>query len=344
MSDEIEKIKRLFNPEQSESALLRYNTIIFDPEMKETYTSFKKGIHSNCKPGSKRDFFISVFKEEFLTYIRGARRVLDIGCGVGWPTFLLAPYVRTIVGIDLSEEMIKLAKIANKKKYKMQNVFFKIANAERLPFSDAIFDAVIMDGSLVLTTDKNKVVKEIYRVLTPKGKVVCKELMWPKFVRKNVSYYNEGGRIIKYKNSFWVIYPVAELNPPKEAEFYFKVAEGSGLYERLLNLDRDEISRIRIKDLRAIKSAVEKSFYFEVEQFDPFLLRGLFERNGFKEIVVEGFSGDVVNYLWDKRLLEALVSHKEEIVKILIEIKQYLDCSKFENCILFAKKCNGHED
>lgn len=338
MSDQIERIRCLFDAEKSDSAFLRYNTIIFDPEMRETYTSLTKGIHSSCEPGSKRDFFISFFKEEFLAYIRGASRVLDIGCGIGWPTFLLAPYVGTIIGIDLSEEMIKLAKTANQKKYKMQNILFNVANAEEMPFPDATFDAVIMDNSLALISNKNKVMKEIYRVLKSKGRVVCKELMWPEFVRKNISYYKEGGRVIKYKNSYWVIYPVAELTPPKEGEFYFKVVEGSELYKSLLNLERDERYQLRIKDLSEIKSAVEKSLYFEVEQFTPFLFRKLFERNGFNKIMVKGFSGDLVNHLWDKGLLKPLFTHKELLVKILLETGKYFDPSKFENCFLVAEK------
>ncbi|GAH49387.1 unnamed protein product [marine sediment metagenome] len=193
MKEELAKIKEMFIPKRSESALLRYNTIIFDPEFKETYTSLEKGIHGTYKPSSKRDLFVSVFKEEFLRYIRGAKQVLDVGCGVGWPTFLLAPYVKMMIGIDLSKEMIKLAKFANRKKYKMQNLFLKVANVESLPFPNAMFDGVIVDDSLALVTDKNKAVREIYRVLKPKGKVVCKELMWPEFVRKNISYYKEGG-------------------------------------------------------------------------------------------------------------------------------------------------------
>lgn len=89
MKDRIVEINEIFTHKRSESAFLRYNTIINDPELKETYTSLEKGIHSTCKLGSKRNFFISVFKEEFLTYIVCAKAAVCDYEGYGpddsWP-------------------------------------------------------------------------------------------------------------------------------------------------------------------------------------------------------------------------------------------------------------------
>src|SRR3954468_7663479 len=57
-------------------------------------------------------------------------RVLDIGCGSGWATRLLADYASRggVTGIDISDEMIELAR---EQSNSYSNVDFKVASAER---------------------------------------------------------------------------------------------------------------------------------------------------------------------------------------------------------------------
>jgi len=337
MKEKIDYIKKLFKAKKSESAILRYNTVIFEPEYKQLYTDLERGIHSPIKPKSKKDLYVSIFKQEFLKYIKGLNKVLDVGCGVGWPTFLLSPYVKRMIGIDLSEEMIKIAKVANERKFKMKNVDFRIANVESLPFSDAVFDAVIMDDSLALVSNKDKAINEIYRVLKPGGKVICKELMWPVFVKNNISYYTGGGHFLRHKDDYFLIYPLAEINPPKEVEFYLKIAKGSTLYNKLVKLNEMEISKIRTKDIKGIKSQIEKSFYFEVAQFTPESFRKTFEKR-FRRVKIKGFSGDVVSFIWDKEIFSPLMTHKDMLAEMTVRISEYFDFNKFENCLIIAEK------
>src|SRR5439155_13816493 len=60
-------------------------------------------------------------------------RVLDVGCGSGWATRLLAGFAINgrVTGIDISDEMVRVA-CESSKKY--TNVDFEIASAEQLPF------------------------------------------------------------------------------------------------------------------------------------------------------------------------------------------------------------------
>src|ERR671929_357218 len=65
-------------------------------------------------------------------------RVLDVGCGSGWATRLLADYALNgrVTGIDISDEMIR---VAREQSESYANVDFEVASAEQLPFSDNEF-------------------------------------------------------------------------------------------------------------------------------------------------------------------------------------------------------------
>ena len=73
-----------------------------------------------------------------LMNIPSSARVLDVGCGSGWATRLMAEKAHggRVVGIDISDEMIRLARESSAT---FPNVEFKIASAEKLPFDDAEF-------------------------------------------------------------------------------------------------------------------------------------------------------------------------------------------------------------
>ncbi len=100
--------------------------------------------------------------------------VLDIGCGAGVDTLvaalLVGPEGRS-VGIDLTPEMLDRAR-ANLERTSLQNVSFQEGSAEELPFTEETFDVVISNGVLNLVPDKPKAMREIFRVLKPKGRLM----------------------------------------------------------------------------------------------------------------------------------------------------------------------------
>src|SRR5437764_5642754 len=65
-------------------------------------------------------------------------RVLDVGCGSGWATRLLAGSAISgrVTGIDISDEMVRVAREASQF---YSNVDFQVASAEQLPFNDNEF-------------------------------------------------------------------------------------------------------------------------------------------------------------------------------------------------------------
>jgi ubiquinone/menaquinone biosynthesis C-methylase UbiE len=96
-------------------------------------------------------------------------RLLDVGCGTGWASRTAAATTSSVVGIDLSPEMlIKAAELAEG----VEGVSFALADSERLPFPDETFDAVLCSNSFHHYSDPAAAVGEMTRVLRSGGRLV----------------------------------------------------------------------------------------------------------------------------------------------------------------------------
>lgn len=94
---------------------------------------------------------------------------LDVGCGTGWAVREVAGRCRSTCGIDISPKMIEKAK---RQATLGEDVEFKVANAEAIPYSDEYFDAVLCTFSFHHYKDPVASLREIKRVLKPGGRFV----------------------------------------------------------------------------------------------------------------------------------------------------------------------------
>ena len=99
-------------------------------------------------------------------------RVLDVGCGSGWATRLMAEKAEggRVVGIDIADEMISIARDTSAQ---FSSVEFRVASAEKLPFQDREFSHAFSMESLYYYADVLVALKEIKRVLEPGGLFVA---------------------------------------------------------------------------------------------------------------------------------------------------------------------------
>ena len=105
-------------------------------------------------------------------------RVLDVGCGSGWATRLLADYASNgrVAGIDISDDMVELARESSQSH---ANVDYEVASAEKLPFADNEFTHAFSMESLYYYRNVLQALKEIHRVLKPGGLFVAVvDLYW----------------------------------------------------------------------------------------------------------------------------------------------------------------------
>lgn len=107
--------------------------------------------------------------------LRSGERVLDLGCGSGWATRLLArlvcdgpPGFGQVVGVDVSDEMIRLARQGSKD---FENVMYVWGSAAQIPWEENFFDKVLSVESFYYYPDQDRALAELFRVMAPKGRL-----------------------------------------------------------------------------------------------------------------------------------------------------------------------------
>lgn len=114
--------------------------------------------------------YVNVYKK--LKKLVVGKCVLDYGCGRGMHALPIAEMgAREVVGIDLSEESLRVARELATQLHAPKNVKFIKMDAEKLEFPDASFD-LVFDGGTFSSIDITKGFPEIARVLRPGGLLV----------------------------------------------------------------------------------------------------------------------------------------------------------------------------
>ncbi len=124
-------------------------------------------------PDTAVEAFAGVANPWQLGRLAPGERVLDLGSGAGTDSLVAAQMVGEeghVTGIDMTPEMLAKARAATAE-MGAANVEFVESEAERLPFPDASFDVVISNGVIDLIPDKDAVFAELFRVLTPGGRL-----------------------------------------------------------------------------------------------------------------------------------------------------------------------------
>jgi ubiquinone/menaquinone biosynthesis C-methylase UbiE len=101
----------------------------------------------------------------------GLRDVLDIGTGTGRMLEIFAPRAARVVGVDLSREMLAVARV-NLERANLRNCSIRQADMYQLPLAGVSFDAVVIHQVLHYAERPAQAIAEAARVLRPGGKLV----------------------------------------------------------------------------------------------------------------------------------------------------------------------------
>jgi ubiquinone/menaquinone biosynthesis C-methylase UbiE len=101
-------------------------------------------------------------------------RVLDVGTATGSLAIEFAKAIPgvAVVGLDLSDAALELARVNAQENGVSSRVTFKEGNAENMPFEDGCFDAAISNNTLHLIEHPVRLFDEIHRVLKPRGRFI----------------------------------------------------------------------------------------------------------------------------------------------------------------------------
>jgi 2-polyprenyl-3-methyl-5-hydroxy-6-metoxy-1,4-benzoquinol methylase len=94
--------------------------------------------------------------------------VLDIACGEGYGSDLLAETAATVIGVDVDEASVAHARAA----YMRTNLAFLRGDAVAIPLGDAVIDVVVSFETIEHLTDHRRMMLEIKRVLRPDGLLI----------------------------------------------------------------------------------------------------------------------------------------------------------------------------
>ena len=243
------------------------------------YDKFAPKRHYEVTNGMKKSlrFVEKPMMISMLPNIEG-KRILLLGCGTAEESTLLSEYnPKKITGIDISEKSIAIAK----KSY--PNCNFYVGDMLNLPFKENEFDFIFSSLAISHVADKDKVFKELYRVLDNGGELLFSVGHPMRFATKKIDYNNTSYNVIGFEAGSDGTHVLGKYMSHAKQVNYFKdnevleefIAPPSYYFEILISnsfvVENFKESRC-IDECRKVDEAYYNRFH-ELPQFMAFLAK-----------------------------------------------------------------------
>jgi SAM-dependent methyltransferase len=100
---------------------------------------------------------------------QSGERILDLATGTGWTSRIVARRGAKVIGVDLGPDLVAAA--AERAKAEGLEIEYRVGDAERLPFADGEFDAVISTCGIMFATRPDAAAAELARVCRKGGRI-----------------------------------------------------------------------------------------------------------------------------------------------------------------------------
>ncbi len=264
---------------------------------------------------------------DFLYSTEGENKnLLDFGPGDGWPSLIVAPYAKEVVGIDSSTRRIEVCS-ENAKRLGITNVKFKdYVVGSKIPFEDNSFDGVMAASSVEQTPNPKETLKELYRVLKPEGRL--------RIHYEALSRYKNGG-----ERDLWI----ADLNEKscklilsnRNIEDEYVIQYGltfamskEELMEGLSANEGVSFNQITIPILQGLKSKITKAQVLKTVHPSAKTIISWLKEIGFKEVIPSHSGSTVAFKLFNQydnserpKDLHSIDEVIKNVVKVAVQLK-----------------------
>jgi ubiquinone/menaquinone biosynthesis C-methylase UbiE len=151
--------------------MTEHNTLPTDEQMRREFNEWAEA----GKGEEMEHHHINITQQTLaLMNLKPREKVLDLGCGAGWASRLLAQLVGgaerpgQVVGLDVSDEMIRRARASSAQ---FDNLLFVVGSALQIPWEENFFDKVLSVESFYYYADQDRALSELFRVMAPKGEL-----------------------------------------------------------------------------------------------------------------------------------------------------------------------------
>jgi SAM-dependent methyltransferase len=183
-----------------------------------------------------------------LSALSPGEQVLDVGTGTGHTALALAPHAGSVIGLDLTPEMLAEAEVLRVQRG-ADNVRWQLGDVQDLPWTDDTFDVVTCRRAAHHFADMSRAMAEMRRVLRPGGRLVIDDRTVPDdpkldALMNTLDLLHDHSHVREYSAAEWVAFCESVGLVVDDAEVYIRHRHLSSLTENVAPEDVAEIERL----------------------------------------------------------------------------------------------------